>query len=180
MSEKARINSKNKGNEYERKIARTLTLWWGEEFHRVPQSGGLRWGDDSRVAGDIVCHKDSKWPFTTECKKREGWEFDQVLKGTGDVEKYWQQAVRDGERVSLRPLLVFSKNFAPNYAMVYAEDFEILFEKNCLECPMSFFLVHKKDQPDRVIFILDDMIKCVKKEHVLLAYGIITRSSIKA
>lgn len=161
----ARINSKAKGSDFERKIAKVLSRWWGEEFHRTPMSGGLQWKQDNRVAGDIVTPPDSIYPFTTECKKREEWNFEQVLKGTGDVEKYWQQATKDSEKVSMRPLLIFSKNFAPNYMMIRKSDFEaILCGSNA---SFNYFLIHKPGCEDRVVCILEDFIADVSKEDVI-------------
>lgn len=43
--------SKNKGNRYERDIAKIFSEWLGIEFRRVPASGGLD------IKGDI-CYKD--------------------------------------------------------------------------------------------------------------------------
>ncbi|UXR28888.1 hypothetical protein [Bacillus paranthracis] len=118
---KKRKNSRAKGSTFERKVAKELTAWWGEEFHRVPASGGLRWGEDNRVVGDIVAPEGSDFPFTIECKKREGWNFEQLIKGTGEVTSWWLQAVTDRERlndVTKHPLLVFSKNRSPEFYMM--------------------------------------------------------------
>lgn len=167
-----RINSKAKGSEYERKIAKLLSKFWGEEFHRVPQSGGLRWGDDNRVAGDITTPIDSVFPFTVECKKREGWELEQVLKGTGDVEKWWNQAVNDSERVNLKPLLIFSKNFAPSYVMVRMDDFMPILKAKGGRLAFSYFVVCVLGKEFRVVFNLDDFIKHVAKEDVMGAFGL--------
>jgi hypothetical protein len=161
---KKRVNSKAKGSEYERKIARLLGKWFGEEFHRVPQSGGLRWGTDSRVAGDIVTHPESKYPFTTECKKREKWDLEQVLKGTGDVEDWWQQSVNDSERVHLKPILIFSKNFAPDYLMIRVDDFmKVVPEK----VPFNYFLVRVVGKELRIVCNLEDFLGHVSKETVI-------------
>src|SRR5699024_11495112 len=66
-----RRRSKQKGNAYELKIAKELSKWWGGKFSRVPASGGLHWGSDQRVAGDIIPPVNSNFPFVVECKKRE-------------------------------------------------------------------------------------------------------------
>lgn len=168
---KKRINSKQKGSEYERKIAKILSKWWGEEFNRTPMSGGLHWKQDNRVAGDIVTPPDSVYPWTTECKKRQEWDLEQVLKGTGDVEKWWSQAVGDGERVGLRPLLIFSKNFAPDYVMLDYKDFCKL-TNNVDHVPFNYFVVHKVGTEKRVVCNLFDFTAYVTKDTVISALNL--------
>jgi hypothetical protein len=172
MTGKKRINSKAKGSEFERKVAKALSQWWGEEFHRTPMSGGLHWKEDNRVAGDIVTPPDSLYPFTTECKKREGWDLEQVLKGTGDVEKWWNQAVADGERVKLKPLLIFSKNFAPSYVMMTLNDFLDISKAKDSRLPFNYFIISVLGKEVRVVCNLDDFIKHVSKDDIISAYGL--------
>ena len=169
---KKRINSKTKGSGYELKIAKILSRYWGEEFNRTPMSGGLHWKQDNRVAGDIVTPPNSIYPWTTECKKREEWSLEQVLKGTGDVEKWWAQAVGDGERVGLRPLLIFSKNFAPDYVMLAFNDFETIMKYKGLfssQVPFNYFVVHKVGTEMRVVLNLNDFVANLTKDEVIKA-----------
>lgn len=169
------INSKSKGADYERRIAKILGAWWGETFYRTPQSGGLihQWGADTRIAGDITTPKESKFPFTVECKKREGWDLDQVIKGTGQVEKWWSQCIGDSEKVGLKPMLIFSRNFNPDYCMIKYEDF-IAFARLKKEVNnFNFFVVHRVGLPyKRVIVSLEDFTKAFTKEDVLNTFGI--------
>ena len=159
------INSKAKGSKYERAIARALGDWYGEEFHRVPQSGGLRWGTDTRVAGDITTHIDSTFPFTVECKKREEWNLEQLLKGTGDVEGWWQQSLKDSKRVNLLPMLIFAKNFSPDYVMIQFDVFHKLVEDKD-KIGFNYFVVGKQGEEARVICILDKFLEFISKEDV--------------
>ena len=123
---KKRKNSRSKGKNYERLVAKKLGEWWGEPFRSTPGSGALHWEKDNRVAGDIVPPVDSKFPFTVECKKREGWYFDAIINETGEIPEWWQQSVDDGKRVDREPILIFSKNRSPNYVMLEWELFERL------------------------------------------------------
>lgn len=165
-----KINSKKKGSEYELKIAKVLSKWWGEEFHRTPMSGGLHWQKDNRVAGDIVTPPDSKYPWVTELKKREAWEFSQLIRGTGEMEKYWEQVTGDCQRTGLRPLLIFSKNYEPNYLMLELSVFNIIMEcKRLIDPPFNTFIVHKPGYPARVVCVLEDFIGKVTKEDVIKA-----------
>lgn len=162
---KKKINSRVKGSEYERKIAKILGAWYEEEFHRVPASGGLRWGKDNRVAGDITTPVESKFPFTVECKKREEWDLEQILKGTGEIEKWWQQSVNDSDRVDTLPFLVFSKNFAPDYVMITACAFKKIVTAS-KKVPFNYFVVSTCDKPVRVVCLLEDFTKHFTKENI--------------
>lgn len=167
MTKKKRINSRNKGAEYERKIAKVLGLWWDEDFNRTPMSGGLQWKEDNRVTGDIVTPPDSVFPFVIECKKREEWTFEQLLKGTGEIESWWEQVTRDCDKVSLRPFLIFSKNFAPDYGMLLLSDFVQIFPIYN-KIPFNCFTVTKKNCSNiRIAFNLDDFIKHAPKELIV-------------
>lgn len=126
-TQKKRKNSRVKGAGFERKIASMLSDWWGVEFHRTPSSGGLHWKQDNRVHGDIVAPVDATdYPFCNECKKVEGWDFEQLIKGTGEVTDWWLQCITDAREVKKVPLLTFSKNYSPIYYMIYQKDWEKL------------------------------------------------------
>jgi hypothetical protein len=161
------INSKAKGSEFERRIAKALGKWFKEDFNRTPASGGLHWKEDNRVAGDIVTPPDSIFPFTVECKKREGWDLDQVLKGTGEVEKWWMQAVGDSERVKLLPFLVFAKNFSPYYLMLDFMTFFKLQQGKGEQVPFNHFVVHIKDNGPRIICVLEEFTAFFTKEDII-------------
>lgn len=142
---KKRKNGRAKGQGFERVVAKLLTEWWGEEFHRTPASGGLHWKKDNRVSGDIVPPENSNFPFSVECKKVEGWNFEQVLKCTGDVPKWWSQCIKDSKEVDKYPLLIFSKNRSPVYYMVYLKTWESLsIRGNCFKTYLSY--QHKDDK----------------------------------
>lgn len=111
-------HSKTKGSGYELKIAKFMSNWWGGNFSRVPASGGLQWGSDQRVAGDIVPPAGLNFPFVIECKKREEWTFDHILLDIGQPKEWWAQVVRDARRISKVPLLIFSRNRQKDFVMI--------------------------------------------------------------
>ncbi len=167
MADRKKINSKLKGSEFERKTAKALSSWWGESFTRTPASGGLRWGSDNRVAGDIVCPPESLYPFTTECKKHEDWSLEQVLKGTGNVEKWWTQSVNDGLRVDRKPVVIFSKNFAPSYLMINENDFNNIMEYKGGAVPFNYFGIRIVGKEPRIVCNLEDFMKHVTKDDII-------------
>lgn len=167
----AKINVREKGKGYELKVAKILSAFWGEKFNRTPCSGALRWGTDNRIAGDIVCPPESLFPFSVECKCHEGWTLEQVLKGTGEAESWWHQCMGDCERVNRKPLLIFSKNFAPNFMMILKSDFDAI-AKYKKKIDFNFFIVYTTTEENRVICNLDEFVKCISKEDILKAYNL--------
>lgn len=162
--------SKNKGNNFERKVAKLLSEWWGVQFHRTPLSGGIRWGQDNRVVGDIVVPQDCVFPFTIECKKREGWTLDNLLRGTGEIKEWWEQAVADNKRLGDNdkfPLLLFSRNFSPIFYMMHKEVWEKLqLEKRNYFITTLTGVGEEKENHDVVVGLFDDLMK-LNKEDVL-------------
>lgn len=161
---KKRKNGRAKGQSFERVVAKILSTWWGEEFHRTPSSGGLHWKRDNRVTGDVVTPENSNFPFSIECKKVEGWNFEQLLKDTGEISNWWNQCFRDSNEVDKIPLLIFSKNRSPIYYMTLRDSIQNLFEEH-----KNFFITTVTTN-EQLIFvyvgILDDL--CSKdKEEIL-------------
>lgn len=128
-------NPKRKGNDYERKIAKLFTEWWGEPFYRTPNSGGLGW-QGKKIAGDLITP--DNFPFVVECKKEENWNFEQIIEGRGIFYKWWEQVIRDAKKVEKLPLLVFSKNHSNDYIALYKKIYEHMFRSNNL--PPSLFI----------------------------------------
>jgi hypothetical protein len=110
--------SKNKGAEFERKVAKIF----GKHFFqnpkaliRSPRSGGGSW------KGDIVPNPEFpnvKFDFCIECKKQEKWDFTSVFKNFGEslLCKFWIQTLRECPKDKI-PILVFSKNNSPIFVL---------------------------------------------------------------
>lgn len=124
------INSKQKGSSFELKVAKLLTEWSGQEFHRTPMSGALHWANDNRVISDIVPPQnlvDEGWPFSIECKKVESsWELNTFVEGTAQFWKHWKQCQDDANRESMIPMLVFSKNYRDTYVAITQSTYHTL------------------------------------------------------
>ena len=154
MSKKSKkprpLNARAKGKNYERKIGKRLCAWWGipwdnpgKLFHPTPMSGGFvrpRSADDllqeARVAGlefpewggDIIVPQD--FPFSVECKNRQGWEFRDLIHGrrfrgnsTQDRDslpvEWMDQAER--ARAGRHPMLVFTRRQWEDYVLLPLE-----------------------------------------------------------
>lgn len=165
--------SKQKGSSYELKIAKMLSKWWGGgDFHRVPASGGLHWGSDQRVAGDIIPPQGSDFPFVVECKKREEWTMDHVLLDIGQPRTWWEQVVSDARRVKLHPILIFSRNRAKDFVMLpYSEQaYRVLTEiegaTDVMITPTSFDNIRGEKQVFKVIVTTYDTFTSVPVETI--------------
>ena len=76
-------NSKNKGNRFERTIAKFFQDWTGYKFSRTPGSGG--WAKAKDSFGDLVCTDEKhsrRFPFSIECKSYQDLKFEHILLGT--------------------------------------------------------------------------------------------------
>jgi hypothetical protein len=137
-------NPKEKGNEFERKVAKLLSDWSGEKFIRTPMSGAIHNFKDKRVVSDITAPLSlGNWPFSIECKKVEAanWEFSAFIEGTSQtLKEHWQQCCTDADRENMVPMLVFSKNRREIYMMITKKTFDILGV-----CPDSYFELYYKD-----------------------------------
>ena len=106
--------SKGAGKDYELRVAKALTSWWGgKPFRRTPNSGGWdkQVGDGQvKAAGDIIAPEESHFPFCVECKHRkEAINFFAESTGGADsstLVDWWKQCERDAATVSKTPLLI--------------------------------------------------------------------------
>jgi len=118
------IQSRNKGANFERIIAKTLTTWTGTTIARSPASGGR-----SKKSGDIT-PKDPKemvrHPFGWEMKNNETWSLPSLFESSElpkTFASYWKQCTEDAARGGKIPLLVFTQNNLPIFIMMERKTF---------------------------------------------------------
>ncbi|MEM5853355.1 MAG: hypothetical protein QW228_03225 [Candidatus Aenigmatarchaeota archaeon] len=68
---KRSINTKAKGDSFERKVAKIFTNWYGKTVRRTPLSGQIA------IKSDIISDED--FPFLIECKKHERFYLEEIL-----------------------------------------------------------------------------------------------------
>lgn len=114
QAQKNSRKSRNKGKQFERKIAKALSEWSGVDLMRTPMSGA--W---AQATGDIQTRTDD-FPFVVECKNQEGWTLEAVMVGQcKQFDDWWSQVTADVERKQqetgqpVKPMLVFTRNFKP-------------------------------------------------------------------
>lgn len=109
---------RKKGKDYELKIARVLSKWWGSPLHRTPTSGMHIY------SGDIVDDK-GEFPFIVECKKNEQWSFGNLFEKDSLLFSFWEKARNDYLECDPHhspedpPLLIFGCSFSPDFFMMY-------------------------------------------------------------
>lgn len=121
---------------YELEIARKFSVWWESDdslktvraenlpFRRTPMSGG--WSKKTAVCDLVV---PDNFPFVVELRARNSWNFDEVFKGGGKI-KAWLDDTVDKAKASLmengnprKGMLVFTRNYQPDYVMLMYADF---------------------------------------------------------
>lgn len=107
------VNGRNKGAKAERVASKLISKWTGKGFSKTPASGGLGW-KKANVAGDIVCTTEGHYcPFCFEVKSYKKIDFSELLNPkikNIDITKYWQQCLRDSEKVNKIPMLMMRQN----------------------------------------------------------------------
>ena len=113
-------HGRNKGRGYEIAVAKAVGLWWdgdGEAFWRNVGSGNrTKKGFVAAYSGDIipVQSKAAKgWRLHVECKKQEGWAFEDVPAqrwGSASIWSFIAQTVYDSEISHRTGICIMSRN----------------------------------------------------------------------
>lgn len=111
---KQSVNSKVKGNRNEATLAKCISDWTGEEFVRIPQSGGLRWKNAQNICGDLLCtNHEFYFPLIIETKHLKSYSCPPQLSNNSSIYSIWKQPLRDAERAEMIPSLFLRKNGMP-------------------------------------------------------------------
>ena len=118
LRSKSGKKAKNKGSSFERKIAKIMGDWWDSKFYRTPMSGGSQLRHDYNLAGDLRTPAED-FPFHIECKNQEalGKFHGFLYSKKSAVWKWWDQCVSECPDGQI-PMLIFTKNHAPNFVML--------------------------------------------------------------
>jgi len=119
--------SKAKGNKHEADISKLFSMWSGKTWHKVPNSGALRWRGAFWTYGDVVPPEGIG--AVIECKHHEEISIEDLLGNQrrkpgeeADIASWWyDEAVVDANRCKkelgltrVEPLLVWKRNFGRN------------------------------------------------------------------
>ncbi|MHA2063601.1 MAG: putative PDDEXK endonuclease [Candidatus Thorarchaeota archaeon] len=157
------MNAKEKGNKFERTIARQLGTWMYGDVNclwRISDSGAratkYRRKGKVIIPGDIGPYKPIalNFPLAVECKNRAAWSFDQLLKVSNTppvLMQWWKKLVTEATKAAACPWLIFTKNFHPCYVMMKCEDASRAFE-DLEELAYDFVRIYRLDD---VIYYVD-------------------------
>ena len=103
------INSKKKGDRFERDVAKQLNKKFNTNVRRTPMSGAM-----DNFKGDIIdINPDSiLFDYHWECKNQEKLNIWKAL-----------EQARNDKPMGKTPVVVFTKNFENDYACLEFEDF---------------------------------------------------------
>jgi len=163
------VRSDRKGGSYENHVAATLSDWYAplrdESWHDMPvyrlpfrrrDPNGDNDATDWRGGRDLLHRPEIEFPFAIECKKSEVWELGGLFTAPKwPVWAWWDQAVDQSVVLRLPPLLVFSKNRNPDYAIVEESSFQWFAPH--LTCP-TIIRAQSKRGPV-VLALLEDLVR---------------------
>lgn len=176
------INSKKKGNKFERIVAKLWSNWTGYEFNRTPQSGGLHWKNSENVVSDIIC-SDSihsrRFQFSIEAKCHKDINFEHLLLNVkSKIREFWKQASHDGDRTNKIPILMMRYNGMPK-----DESFFVVNQflgRLILKFPLksAYLYVYSSEEESLYIFLTSDVMANVpyKELHKIVKYNLKSKS----
>jgi Holliday junction resolvase len=108
-----RVNSRTKGNSFERKIANILNEALGTtEFCRSPGSGAFatvhKLPDHLQLGGDLLTPKD--FPFVIECKKGYQFKIAELLDSKSQFREILDKINKEASKHFKEPLLIFQQD----------------------------------------------------------------------
>lgn len=111
------MNSKRKGNRFERSVSKWFSDWSGYKFERN-RAGSGAWHSNIDAGADITCTDEKhahRCKLSIECKSYKDIKFEHTLLGNkgSEIEKFWDQALRDADRTKKVPILVMRYNSMP-------------------------------------------------------------------
>jgi len=114
------INSKQKGNSFERIIAKVFSERFNRSFARTVSSGAYTGGKNVKnaevlseeqlliFASDIRCPKD--FAFSIECKSYKALDFYDLFNESSNLFSWYEQSERDAKLLNKEPLLIVKTN----------------------------------------------------------------------
>lgn len=167
--------SKNKGDNFERDIALTLSSWWGSPLRRAPLSGG--WVKKG-FTGDIIPPDNvSTFPLYISVKNREGWDFTQLLKNVNcSIIQWWIELEQSETAKNKFKMLIFTKNYDKEYLILSEIEWKILVEitsGRISHTPHICILPKEETGVKTLLYILllQDFLNVVKSEELRLYWS---------
>jgi len=143
------IQSKHKGNAFERQVCGILKERFNQPFNRVPTSGAIGTAQKDILTeeakgiltGDIICPKNFR--FSVECKSRKEFSLWGLLGDAKETEwlDWWKQACEDAHRANKQPIVIVKYNNRKILAFIDGENEAILYNASVRFVKYEDFLV---------------------------------------
>ena len=155
FSKKKRVNSKRKGSNFERQVAKQLNeRFRTKEFSRTPGSGAFATShknlpDHLKIQGDLITP--NKFKFIVECKNGYDVQIDDLFKRKSDVHNFIRQAQSDAAASKKEWLVIYKKTRRMALVMVgepYNARPELVLNSQYYIYPLEEFL----KLPDEVFY----------------------------
>jgi hypothetical protein len=147
FSKKKRVNSKRKGSNFERKIAKILNERLNtKEFSRTPGSGAFatthkNLPENLRIQGDLITP--TSFPFVVECKNGYDVQLDDLFKRKSDFKSFISQAQKDASHANKEWMVIYQKTRRMAMVVVgkqYDVKPELVLDKSYFIYPLNEFL----------------------------------------
>ena len=141
------MNSKRKGSNFERKIAKILNERLNtKEFSRTPGSGAFatthkNLPENLRIQGDLITP--TSFPFVVECKNGYDVQLDDLFKRKSDFKSFISQAQKDASHANKEWMVIYQKTRRMAVVVVgkqYDVKPELVLDKSYFIYPLNEFL----------------------------------------
>ena len=162
------MNGKNKGNDFERYISKTLSLWWTDNtndgvFWRTSNSGGRytvrkKTGVDTYHQDGDICDVDPIGKpfcdkFVLELKAYKTINLWDIVNNKGTIIEWWNKVKASATECNKEPLLIMKSNNKPIICMTTSTGY------STLDPYLSPMLNWVTLNEDCFIFKYDDLLK---------------------
>jgi len=156
LKKKKRVNSRTKGNTFERQIAKLLNDRFNTtEFSRTPGSGAFATThtlpDHLKIYGDLITPQNFK--YCIECKK--GYNNENLYSLYNYSSAFWgflDQCEKDSKKCCKIPMVIFKQDRQPTLAIVPSY---VHYNSN----PIKYIQIMKSDLVKYNIYLLEDLLK---------------------
>ena len=163
LKKKKKVNSRNKGNAFERSIAKLLNEKFStDEFNRSPGSGAFatthKLPEHLKIFGDLITPKDFK--YTIECKK--GYNKENIYSLLNDSSKVWEfihQSEKDAAACGKLALLLYKQDRQKTLAIAKDGFFPPYIKNICIISDSTGWA--KKSR----IYYLEELLEKIPKLH---------------
>lgn len=140
--------SRDKGQVFERTVAKMFAKALNLQMRRTPLSGG--WSHDNpNVVGDLVCTS-GEFPYCVECKCVEGWKLESLFTDNHRwFDAWWEQLIGECPNDKV-PVLAFSRARQPIFAAI-----KYTYEASMLELESRRMIIQCGDTRVCIVLLSD-------------------------